>query len=137
MIITLSSGFRYYQVGHLSKRKRGKKKNYITKIDMVSDLAQNSPLKVNILTLISYRVRSHLLVERFSTEAQMGLSYTVEKGIFRLTFFRLSFPTAQIQSKSVSRKTQPKKFTPVFEPIAYRSSHHKTHHTPVKDLVGY
>ena len=29
----------------------------------------------------------------FSTEAPIGLSYTVEKELFRLNFFRLSFPT--------------------------------------------
>ena len=37
----------------------------------------------------------------FSTEAQIGLSYTVEKGLFRLNFFRLSFPTG-----GSSRKTR-------------------------------
>ena len=29
----------------------------------------------------------------FSTEAQIGLAYAVEKGLFRLNFFRLRIPT--------------------------------------------
>ena len=37
----------------------------------------------------------------FSTEAQIGLSYTIEKGLFRLSFFRLRIPTG-----GSSRKTR-------------------------------
>ena len=91
----------------------------------------------------------------FSTEARIGLSYTVGKGLFRLNFFRLGFPTqlfstefsdCGIQSKnlafltgSASRKTQSKKFTRyiyiyIFEPIASLIQPQNTHphaHTPV------
>ena len=83
----------------------------------------------------------------FSTEAQIGLSHTVEKGPFRLNFFRLSFLT-----RGSSRKTQvfrldlsvekPSRisFMPVFEPIASliqpqnaptRPNTHTRYHTAV------
>ena len=42
---------------------------------------------------ISYTVGFVSRRRPFSTEAQIGLSYTVEKGLFRPNFFRLSFPT--------------------------------------------
>ena len=61
----------------------------------------------------------------FSTEAQIGHSYTVEKGLFRLNIFRLSFPAG-----GSSRKTQSKKFHLFLNP-SHRSSNRKTHtHTP-------
>ena len=65
----------------------------------------------------------------FSTEAQIGLSYTVEKGLFRLNFFRLNFPTG-----SASRKTQSKKFYTcfLFLPVASLIPPQQTHtHTPI------
>ena len=42
---------------------------------------------------ISYTVGFVSRKRPLSTEAQIGLSYTVEKGRFRLNFSRLSFPT--------------------------------------------
>ena len=62
----------------------------------------------------------------YLTGAQIGPSYTVEKGLFRLIFFRLSSPTG-----SASRKTRSKKFYTCFLNPSHRSSHHKTPtHTP-------
>ena len=86
------------------------------------------------------RSLSHFLYSRIcqSKTAQMGLSCTVEKGLFRLNFFRLSFPTGGSSRKTwlfrldlSVEKLSRVSITPVFEPIAYRSSHHKTHHTPI------
>ena len=42
---------------------------------------------------ISYTVGFVSRKGPFSTETQIELSYTVEKGLFRLNFFRLTFPT--------------------------------------------
>ena len=58
--------------------------------------------------------------------------YTVEKGLFRLNFFRLSFLTGgfsrtTFSTGSVSRKTPTKKFYTCFWKPSHRSSHHKTH----------
>ena len=66
--------------------------------------------------------QSDLSVETaFSTEAQIGLSDTVEKGLFRLNFFRLSFPTGESSRKSqlfrldpAAEKLSRKSFTLVF-----------------------
>ena len=44
-------------------------------------------------TVISYTVGFISRKRRFSTEAQIGLSYAVEKGLFRLNFFPLRIPT--------------------------------------------
>ena len=49
---------------------------------------------------ISYTVGFVSRKRPFSTEAQIELSYTVEKGLFRLNFFRLKIPTG-----GSSRKT--------------------------------
>ena len=59
----------------------------------------------------------------FSTEAQIELSYTVEKGLFRLNFFRLSFRLADPVEKLI-----PKRFTRVF--LTERIVHPTTKHTP-------
>ena len=73
----------------------------------------------------------------FSTEAQIGLSYTVEKGLFRLNFFRLRIRTGGssrklyffnwiLQSKNSVEKVLP----PILNP-SHRLSQHKAHtHTP-------
>ena len=57
----------------------------------------------------------------FSTEAQIGLSYAVEKGLFRLNFFRLRNPTGGSSRKtrlfrleSPVEKLSRKSFTRVF-----------------------
>ena len=42
---------------------------------------------------ISYKVGFVSRKRPFPTEAQIGLSYTVEKELLRPNFFRLSFPT--------------------------------------------
>ena len=73
----------------------------------------------------------------FSTEAQIGLSYTVEKGLSRLNFFRLSFPTGGSGRKTrlfrldlSVEKLSRKSFTPVF--CTHRIAHPTTkhNHTP-------
>ena len=57
-------------------------------------------------------------------EAQVGLSYAVEKRLF----FRLRIPTG-----GSSRKTQSKKFYTCFLSRSHRSSHHQTHtHTATR-----
>ena len=71
---------------------------------------------------ISYTVGFVSRKRPFSTEAQIELSYTVEKGLLRLNFFRPSFLTG-----GSSRKTQSKKFHTCFFKPSHRSSHHKTH----------
>ena len=58
----------------------------------------------------------------FSTEAQIDISYAVEKGLFRLNFFRLRIPTG-----GSSRKTQSKRFYTCFLNRSHRLSHHQTH----------
>ena len=77
----------------------------------------------------------------FSTEAQIiGLSYTVEKGFFRLNFFGLKIPIGGSSRKTrVFRldppveKTQSKKFYTCFFNRSHRSSHHQTHtHTTTR-----
>ena len=65
------------------------------------------------LKAISYTVGFVSRKRPFLTEAQIELSYTVEKGLFRLNFFRL-----RILTGGSSRKTQSKKFHVFFEPIA-------------------
>ena len=65
---------------------------------------------------ISYTVGFVNRKRPFSTEAQIGLSYTVEKGLFRLNFFRLSFPTG-----GSSRKTRLFRLDPSVEKLSRRS----------------
>ena len=49
---------------------------------------------------LSYTVGFVSRKRPFSTEAQVGVSYTVEKGLFRLNFFRLSFPIGGSSGKT-------------------------------------
>ena len=64
----------------------------------------------------------------FSTEPQIELSYAVEKGLFRLNFFRLRIPTGYS-----SRKSQLNFFFTFFFNRSHRSSHHQTHtHTATR-----
>ena len=89
----------------------------------------------------SYTVEFVSRKRPFSTEAQIGLSYTVEKGLFRLNSFRLSFPTGDPVEKLdffdwiCQSKTQSKKFyTCFFQPIASLILPQNTHphdHTPI------
>ena len=74
---------------------------------------------------ISYTVGFVSRKRPFSTEAQVELSYTVEKGLFRLNFFRLRMPTS-----GSSRKTQSKKNCPRF--LTHRIAHPTTKHTPTR-----
>ena len=61
-------------------------------------------------------------------EAQIGISYAVEKGLFRLNFFRLRIPTGRS-----SRKTQSKKFYTCFLNRSHHPSHYQTHtHTATR-----
>ena len=85
----------------------------------------------------------------FSTEAQIELSYTVEKRLFRLNFFRLRIPTGGSSGKTrifrvdppvkkLSRRTRSKnsveKAFHVFANRSHRSSHHQTHtHTATRE----
>ena len=94
--------------------------------------------RISLSRAISFTVGFVTRKRPFSTEAQIGLSDTVEKGLFRLNFFRLSFPTGGSSRKldfstgSVSRKTRSKQFYTCFLNPSHRSSHHKTHtHTPI------
>ena len=97
----------------------------------------------------------------FPTGAQIGLSYAVEKGLFRLNFFRLRIPivgssrktrlfrlekNSIISTGSSSRKTQSKRFYTCFLNRSHRSSHHQTHthtatwphtHTKYPTAVSY
>ena len=77
----------------------------------------------NISEAISYTVGFVSRKRPFSTEAQIELSYTVEKGLFRL----------RIPAGGSSRKTQSKKFYKCFLKRSHRSSHHQTHtHTATR-----
>ena len=90
---------------------------------------------------ISYAVGFVSRKRPFSTEAHIGLSYAVEKGLFRLNFFRLKIPTGGSSRKARLFRLDPpveklgrKSFTPVFLNRPHRSSHHQTHphgHTPI------
>ena len=76
---------------------------------------------------------------------QIGLSYTVEKGLFWLNFFRLSFPTGVFSRKSQFFRLDPpaveklsrKSFTyTCFYSPSHQSSHHQTHtHMPTHPHV--
>ena len=73
----------------------------------------------------------------FSIEAQIGLSYTVEKGLFRLNFFRLRIPTGGSSRKTrlfrldhQVEKLSRKSFTRVF--LIDRVAHPTTKHTPTR-----
>ena len=77
---------------------------------------------------ISYAVGFVSRKRPFSTEAQIGRSYAVENGLFRLNFFGLRIPTG-----GSSRKTQSKKFYTCFLNRSQISSHHQTHtHTATR-----
>ena len=67
-----------------------------------------------------FLIQSSLSVE--NGLSQIGLFYTVEKGLFRLNFFPL-----RISTGGSSRKTQSKKFYTCFLNRSHRSSHHQTH----------
>ena len=76
----------------------------------------------------SYTVGFFSRKRPFSTEAQIGLSYTIEKGLLRLNFFRLSFPTWRSSRKSFCQsKNSVEKFCTCFLNPSHRSSHHKPH----------
>ena len=91
-----------------------------------------------------FLMQSNLSVKNgisLSTEAQIGLSYAVEIGLFRLSFFRLRSPTS-----GSSRKTQSKTFYRCFLNRSHRPSHHQTHthmatrphtHTKYHTAVSY
>ena len=67
---------------------------------------------------ISYAVGFVSRKRPFSTEAQIGLSYEVEKGLFRPNFFRLRIPTGGSSRKTrifrLEEKLSRKSFTCVF-----------------------
>ena len=63
-----------------------------------TNLSRNADYRTH--KAISYTVGFVSRKRPFSTEAQIGLSYAVEKGLFRLNFFRLSFPTGGSSRKS-------------------------------------
>ena len=74
---------------------------------------------------ISYAVGFVSRKRPFSTVAQIGLSYAVEKGLFRLNFFRLRIPTGGSSRKTRLFRLDPpdeklsrKSLTRGFEPIA-------------------
>ena len=84
-------------------------------------------------------MQSGLSVENglFSTEALLGLSYAVEKGLFRLNFFRLRIPTGGSSRKTrlfqldlSVEKLSRKSFTHVFLPDGI--AHPTTKHTPTR-----
>ena len=102
--------------------------------------------KTGILHQPSTKAISHTvgLVSRkrpFSAEAQIGLFYTVEKGLFRLNFFRLSFPTGGPVEKldffdwiCQSKNSVEKNLHIFFESIASLIPPQNTHphaHTPI------
>ena len=68
---------------------------------------------------ISYAVGFFSRKRPFSTEAQIGLSYEIEKGLFRLNFFRLRIPTGGSSRKLdffdwILEKLSRKSFTRIF-----------------------
>ena len=65
---------------------------------------------------ISYAVGFVRRKRPFSTEAQIGLSYAVEKGLFRLDFFRPRIPTG-----GSSRKTRLFRLDPPVEKLSRKS----------------
>ena len=65
---------------------------------------------------ISYAVGFVSRKRPFSTEAQIGLSYAVEKGLFRLNFFGLRIPTG-----GSSRKTRLFRLDPPVEKLSRKS----------------
>ena len=86
---------------------------------------------------ISYTVGFVSRKRPFSTKAQIGLSYTVEKGLFRLNFFRLRIPTGGSSRKTrldpPVEKLKSKTFYTCFLNRSHRSSHHQTHtHTATR-----
>ena len=86
---------------------------------------------------ISYTVGFVSRKRPFWTETQIELSYTVEKGIFRLNFFRLRIPTG-----GSSRKTRLFRLDPPVEKLSRKSLtrvfltdrivHPTTKHTPTR-----
>ena len=89
---------------------------------------------------ISYSVGFVSRKRPFSTKAQIGLSYAVEKGLYRLNFFSTENSDWRIQSKRSTlstgfstRKTQSKKKSTCFLNRSHRSSHYQTHtHTDTR-----
>ena len=92
----------------------------------------------SVCKAISYAV-GFVSRKRFSTEAQIGLSYTAEKGFFDSTFFdwefRLADPVRKLDFFDwMVEKLSRKSFTPDFEPIASLIPPQSTHphaHTPI------
>ena len=93
---------------------------------------------------ISYAVEFVSRKRPFSTEAQIGLSHAVDKGLFRLNVFRLRIPTGGSSRKTRLFRLDPpveklsqKSFTRVFstDRIAYPTTKHtptRPHgHTPI------
>ena len=86
-----------------------------------------------------FLMQSDLSVEK-GLEAQIGFSYAVEKGLFRLDFFRLRIPTGGSSRKARLFRLDPpveklsrKSFTRVFLNRSHRPSHHQTHtHTATR-----
>ena len=77
---------------------------------------------------ISYAVTFVSRKRVFSTEAPIGLSYAVKKGLFRLKFFRLGIPTGGSSRKRPVKKLSRKRFSRVF--LTDRIAHPTTKHTP-------
>ena len=70
------------------------------------------------LKAISYTVGFVSRKRPFSTEAQIKLSYIVEKGLFRLNFFRLRIPPG-----GSSRKSRVFRLDPPVEKLSRKSLH--------------
>ena len=99
---------------------------------------------------ISYTVEFVSRKRPFLTEAQIGLSYTVEKRLFRLNFCRLRFPTGGSGRKTrffrLDGQLSRKSFTRVFltDRIAHPTTKTHTHtatrphtHTRYHTAVSY
>ena len=82
---------------------------------------------------ISYAVGFVSRKRPFSTEAQIGLSCAVEKGLLRLNYFLLTIPTdgklenSTFSTGSFSRKTQSKRSYKCFLNRSHRPSQNQTH----------
>ena len=82
--------------------------NFVAVIDECCDMgiwvaflgAKNVYFHFGGLRAFSYAVGFVSRKRPFSTEARVGLSYAVEKVLFRPNFFRLSFPTRESSRKT-------------------------------------
>ena len=79
---------------------------------------------------ISYTVGFVSRKRLFSTEAQIELSYTVDKGLFRLNFFRLKIPTG-----GSSRKTRLFRLDPPVEKLSRKSFTRYTFFEPIASFI--